>query len=360
MRRARMLAVLGVGLGLCLTPGPVAAATPQGAPASGFWGWAVVRDPTSSHVISNPRDRGSSSGGTVQVLRSGVGQYSVRFAGIDTDDGGNQGIALVTPLASTPRACSVNDWGSNGVRESVSVACFTRTEHPADTPFSLSFLAFRGMTGLAAYDWANDPNSASYIPDLNYQYNSTMAKSTIFKDGTGRWRVGFPSLGAVGGNVQVNAYGSSPEACRVVSFGTSAGDENVHVFCNDLPGGPTDTRYTVLWERGMGLKGHGVGAVAYLLADHPSSSSYVPAAATRFSSAGKAPRVFREGVGRYIAKLPGMPLGGGVQITAYGDHEKRCVASSIRRNHLPQKIGVRCFAVDGHPADSRFTLSYER
>ena len=38
----------------------------------------------------------------------------------------------------------------------------------------------------------------------------------------------------------------------------------------------------------------------------------------------------------------------------------RCNVTSIRRNALPQKIGVRCWNAAGQPTNARFTLAYAR
>ena len=55
-----------------------------------------------------------------------------------------------------------------------------------------------------------------------------------------------------------------------------------------------------------------------------------------------------------------MPKGGAAHVTPVGDGTARCNVSSIRRNALPQKVGVRCWNAAGQPANAKFTLAYLR
>ena len=110
----------------------------------------------------------------------------------------------------------------------------------------------------------------------------------------------------------------------------------------------------------MGLKGVPAEPAAYLWANKPAAASYHPASAFRDSSAGIAPSVTRSGVGAYLVRLPGMPLGGSAQVTAYGRGRSECQLSSIRKTDKPQRIGVLCFKPDGDPVDSRFYLTFTR
>jgi hypothetical protein len=55
-----------------------------------------------------------------------------------------------------------------------------------------------------------------------------------------------------------------------------------------------------------------------------------------------------------------MPLGGVAQVTAYGTASRRCAVLAIETVAVPQRVAIRCLDLAGHPADARFTLTYER
>jgi hypothetical protein len=129
--------------------------------------------------------------------------------------------------------------------------------------------------------------------------------------------------------VQVSAYDTGSVICRSMGWGNEQGDLEADIRCHAPTGGFVDERFTVAWFRGMGLKGPGADRVAYLLANRPKVASYAPDTAHRYSSAGQAPRVNRTGVGRYVVRLRGMPLGGSAQVTAFGASQRRCVVSAI-------------------------------
>jgi hypothetical protein len=106
--------------------------------------------------------------------------------------------------------------------------------------------AFQGKSGRGAengYVWANQPATASYTPSLTYQYNSTGANNTITRTAVGTYHVTFPGLTAAGGHVQVTAYGSGPERCKVGSWGGSP--VVVNVYCHNNAGVLVDTYYNV-------------------------------------------------------------------------------------------------------------------
>ncbi len=71
---------------------------------------------------------------------------------------------------------------------------------------------------------------------------------TITRSAQGRYSVRFAGLGGngtPGGNVQVTAYGSGTEICKVVSWSSPSSDFTATVNCFDNNGNLVDTRYTV-------------------------------------------------------------------------------------------------------------------
>lgn len=100
-----------------------------------------------------------------------------------------------------------------------------------------------------AYVWAHDPAASSYTPNPQFSYNSAGGPITITRSGTGTYSIRFAGLkgpGPVGGNVQVTAYGTGNETCKLVSWGAGGPDLVVDVRCFDLGGANADAAYTAL------------------------------------------------------------------------------------------------------------------
>jgi hypothetical protein len=114
----------------------------------------------------------------------------------------------------------------------------------------------------------------------------------------------------------------------------------------------------MVYAKGLGIAGLGGRTAAYVLADRPTTSSYVPTPAFTYLQNGGTARITRTGVGRYTVKLPRMHVGGSAQVTPYGTAARHCVVSSIVTSSLPQQVGVRCFDFSGNPRDGKFTLAY--
>lgn len=351
---ARAIGVVTSLVALVVVATPARAVDPQ-VFGSEVWGWVVARQPSTTDYTPAGKDQGNSSGSTNTVHRNGKGNYTVTFGGLATAGGA---LIHVSPLGTAPRLCIIDDWGPSGSDYRVQLKCRSRAGAPADSTFVVNVLVLFTASDDLGYVVANQPLTADYTPDV--QYNSQDTPNTIHRLGTGRWEVTLPGLGGAGGrgNVQVTASGVPATVCRVDSW--TAGLVAT-VSCRDRNGAHVDTPFDLTYLKGRGLKFEGDPNVAYVLADRPTTASYTPTPGYRYSSAGIAPQVQRIGRGVYSVKLRGMPLGGSAQVTAYGGGSRRCVIGSIRKTGQPQRIGVRCFTADGSaPADARFTLTYAR
>src|SRR5262249_55696920 len=101
-----------------------------------------------------------------------------------------------------------------------------------------------GAQPIWGYVWANDPAAASYTPSTQYQRNLTGALNTIQRTGTGAYTVTFTKLGIYyGGTVDVTAYGSGSQACKVQSWGPVLADMKVYVRCFDAAGNAADAQF---------------------------------------------------------------------------------------------------------------------
>jgi len=320
------------------------------------WGWVVNRHPSISHTPA-ALDMANSVDQTNRIRRLSTGSYRVTFKGIDNGRGGN---AFVTAMTSGAHFCEVTELARHPTTNDVLVfvGCHTRSGTPADTMFSLNFLA-RGDLDISklGYVWANEPTTTGgYAPDPNYAYplNSTI----VYRNGVGHYRVGFAGIGSDAGNPQAVANFDLAR-CKLVDWFQFDTDEYVDVDCRTPAGDLVDTRFDVAFAVDVGLTGVAFRKMAYVIADQPSVPSYQPTVqSNNFFKVQST--VTRSAKGIYSVKLPGMPKGGSAQVTAVGMGKAACVLTSIRTVGLPQKVGVHCFNVNGDPLDAKFSLTYTR
>ena len=319
------------------------------------WGWVVARNPSTTQYTPSSKDRGNSAGGSNSVHRDHKGEYTVTFGGLGTAGGA---LIHISPLSTSARQCVIDDRVESGSDYLVQVDCRNRFGNHVDSAFVVNLLSLSTLQDDLGYVIANEPATADYEPDI--QYNSAEERNSVHRRGTGKWQVTLPGLGGSSGtgSVQVTAAGVEGTVCRVTSW---AAGLVATVACRAHDGSLIDTAFDLTYMKGRGLKFEGSHNVAFLLADRPTTASYTPTSGYRFSTAGVVPRVYRTSRGVYSVKLEGQPLGGSAQVTAYGSGSTRCVIASIRRSDTPQTIGVRCFTGDGSAlADAKFTLAYAR
>jgi hypothetical protein len=198
--------------------------------------------------------------------------------------------------------------------------------------------------------------------ETEYNYNSASPTSnTEERLGTGYYRIHlFGMYASSHGNLQIASTG---DPCKIESHQDEASPDpgaNVYVQCATYEGDPIDATFFMAYTHGVGLTGIPGRTAAYVFANNPTSASYHPAAAFRFSSVSKSATVRRTGKGVYSVTLAGMPFGGSAQVSAVGANRLECQLGCIRGKGTPQVVAVRCFDAGGNPADSQFYLSYTR
>lgn len=354
----------------------VASAQPVSAEAGAVWAWATVRDASRDSLVNGPIDAGSWNSGGASVHRVGTGHYQVTFYGAQ-EDGSGASVALVSPMGSTARTCAAVGWERVTSSEVVEVKCQTLDGTPKDSRFVVHWLAAGGTGGRLAYGLNWSPTSGGTHPDETY--NSRGAPNTVQPDNrTAQMRFG--SQGVDGGIAIVSATdgdrvldGSYPTSCsltRLVSVldphdpGTDDDtlDKYADVKCWETNGQANIYhQHVVVFLRSLGLKGVERKRVAYLWARRSTTRSYTPTTIDRYSSAKGRITVRRLGKGRYEVTFAGMPKGGGAQVTAVRDSERRvCTIAGITTKKSPPRVKVSCFDGTGAPADTRFTLAYTR
>jgi hypothetical protein len=104
--------------------------------ANGRLGYAWADQPTAADYSPNAAYAHNSGGGDISVTRTGVGAYTVTFAGL----GGNGqagGHVQVTPYGSGSKTAKVVNWMSVGADVTVNVRCYAADGSPADAKYSV-------------------------------------------------------------------------------------------------------------------------------------------------------------------------------------------------------------------------------
>jgi hypothetical protein len=187
----------------------------------------------------------NSTGATNRITRSGVGNYRVILPNL----GASAGHVQVTAYGTGTQRCKTTSWGPSGTSQSIGVRCFTVAGALADSMFTLTYVRSGNLLGQpvgtgpngnpTAYAWANLPATKSYTPANAYRFGA--AKATITRVGTGDYKFKTP-VNFVNGNVQVTAYGTGSEHCKVAYWNNADG---IRVKCYTAKGVPVNARFDV-------------------------------------------------------------------------------------------------------------------
>jgi len=339
----------------------------QQALISRVWAYAWTQNTTGTFSASSTYTRSSAGdstgqGVTTTVTQLATGQYQVNFPDIGTASGGN---VQVTAYGSGSERCKVNSWVNSGGDVNAYVNCFTAAGTAVNTQFSIAYVRKSG-TGSTdeAYVWANNPTSSSYTPDTTYQYNSSGSTNTITRSGTGVYAVTLPGQTALGATVEVTAYGTDSDYCKVGSWSQSGSNTVVNVRCFDTSGAASDSKFTLNFGRSTQING-GL-SYSYAWANNATSSSYTPHLSyqkgyiagdigdvTTDITAG------RSSTGHYSVTLPGMTAtGSNVQITAYGTGSEYCKVIGWSASGSATQVNVACYNASGSATDTLFDIVY--
>jgi hypothetical protein len=216
----------------------------------GDFGYVRADQSTTASYTPASDLRFNSTGGTNTVTRASTGNYTVRMPGLGARVGGT---VLVTAFGTDSKTCKVVGWSSSGSALLITAQCHNAAGSASDSKFTITYsnqISTLGVTGAkAGYLWADNPVSASYTPFAPYQFNSTGATNTVTRNGTGDYTVHLPGLSGNNGHVQVTAYGTGSERCKVGSWGDSGSGLDAHIRCFTPAGSPVDTLYTVSYTR---------------------------------------------------------------------------------------------------------------
>ena len=183
-------------------------------------------------------------GGAISLTRSGTGNYSVVFDGLN-GAGGTVQVAPAVISLTLDAYCSIGSW--SGSNFTVSVRCTDPTGANVDAAFTVAVIPAGAAPAGVGYAWANLDTSASYTPDTTYSYNSSGGAISATRSGVGTYQMAFAGLaaGLVGGDVRVTSYNSLAR-CKVASWSSGGADLLANVNCYTPTGSLVDSDYTIL------------------------------------------------------------------------------------------------------------------
>jgi hypothetical protein len=215
------------------------------------------------------------------------------------------------------------------------------------------------------FAWSNQL-TGTFTPPSDFSRNSSGGAdgagvtNTVTNTGTGHYRVDFPNIGeAIGGNVQVVAYGSGSEYCNVANWQSSRTKLQANIDCFNSSGSAANSLFATNYVRYSEPTPTTIPALgAYVWANNQ-SQSHTPDPTYQWNSARATNTVRRNSTGNYDVIMPGVAdgsRGGDVIVSAYGSNARCKVASWGGSPDID--ANVLCFAPSGSPVDSRFTLRY--
>jgi hypothetical protein len=253
--RSAAVAAAAIPITIIVSAMPAAAAQRAAAvdpPMEGYvWGW----DSSNPDYFSTTGYEYNSAGGRIQILRSGVGRYQVRFH----DMAGQGGVAHVSAYGSS-KVCSVASWGPSQGDEVVNLRCFaTGTGAAADTRF-IVHVTNRTDGPARGYLSSSDPTppAGGYEPPAQYSYDSTGKPITVTTTGVGRYHV---HLGAFAqhashdwwakGALRVTPYGTSAVYCQILDPQVQPDPTVLYVTCYGPDGYGVNTRFVLTYTQGV-------------------------------------------------------------------------------------------------------------
>ncbi len=209
-----------------------------------------------------------------------------------------------------------------------------------------------------AYVWGNAPKSANYVPSKAYSRNPA-GNTRIVRETRGTYQVRFSGLARRiknGGNVMVTSYGPQAGTCSAKNWVTKGQDLLVSLKCYGGRGRLRDQQFSLL----VSWKGDRGGApFSYTWANQPKANKYKPSSAYTANHTGSVD-IRRLGLGKYMVNFSGLARktkgGGNVMVSSYGGLSGNCKASRWMDKSGNFQVTVNCYAANGKPTDSMFSI----
>ncbi len=309
-------------------------------------GAAAAYTPTHAWVFS--------TGGAVNIVRNGTGDYSVRFVGLGSQPPLRENVQVTAYVDL--RYCGTSGWQTQGTDLVVGVRCWAVNGAAADSRYTVLVSGARALSGRTGFLLADQPAATGpYRPSS--PHNSSNGAVTVARQSAGVYRVSLPGLGRATGSgtemVMVTQVGTGTDRC-LVSFWDAAAFAST-VLCTDRAGNPIDARFSLLvLERGRAGRRTG-----FAWANNPTAASYTPDPLYSHNSGGAAVTAARLGPGNYLIRWTNLLKVGTetVLVTAYGAANRWCRAGGWGDVSATEfGVGVNCFDAAGNPADAQYDI----
>ncbi|WP_439658459.1 hypothetical protein ACSHWB_39695 [Lentzea sp. HUAS TT2] len=328
---------------------------------SDVWAFLHADQPTVK-FYEPARQAAGSPGVRAEVARTGTGSYLVRLRGASS-----AGVPMVTAVNRAAVHCQVARFAPAGSAEEIRVECYAGTTR-ADSRFTLSYFASsKSDSGaVGAYGYVFNDQPLLPVHTTAPSHNSAGGPVEIYLDQrTGTWTVRFfgQAFNNIAGNAQVTALGGQPVRCAIVEWYPHALGVDARVRCDKLvPLAGFSPQWTLVYVHERSIVGARSGQFAYLQADQPGASSYVPSQPRNLGSDGFVHSVTRSGAGRYQAQLYGTFKGPDtLQLVVNGDTSDFCNVAGWTPQPGSQPGGlvdVACYTSAGVPKDNWFSFNY--
>jgi hypothetical protein len=320
-------------------------------------GFAWASDPGASHV-ANPLYSFNSAVGSINIERTGSGQYLVRFDHLGAGGGLSLiGSPQVVAYGDNPNRCTMSGLGTSGDDLLIGVQCRTPAGAAVDSMFVASYDETpRLAAGDVAYA-ACVRGDASHTPPAETTFNPSGGGAALIRQGTGLYTMGFPMLNSFRGVPVVTPMGEQDRMCQVMNYTLDGVDLNIRIACFTSSGAPADAIFAVKYE-GRRASQTLPFDFGFAWANDTVSALYTPNTNYNFNPFHNSATVNRAGntaTGQFL-RFPSFPAPAAnnhstAMVTAYGSSGSptHCKPTSW----FADQLNVRCFRPSGTPVAFR-------
>lgn len=336
----------------------VGLAQPAGAVPPPRHGYVWAAQPAAAFYVASSGYEYNSAGGVIDITRTGVGAYRVRFAGMALVGGVPQVSAYGAGVSDY---CGIESWGQGGLGaadEIIRVRCFSGVGAPVDARFTASITNEVPAIGRFMYAFANLPGSAAWYAAA-VQYDSTGGAVLVRRTGPGSYEVDaaavmldVPGSAHYNGYLRATAVNIGPVHCEVLdpAFGIPP---VVPVRCVDMNGVGVDTRFTISYSRKVDLLAqnppHGTALVLPNPLGPPSIGGW---------SGPAAPTASQGPTGLYKVVFPGLAHPRGYAVAnAFGSPSVYCAVTGWVPDLGNEVVGVQCYNTVTHLPSAAFAFN---
>jgi hypothetical protein len=330
---------------------PAASASSAGLSLSRRLGFAWAHDPSASHVAS-PFYSFNSAVGSVNIERTGVGQYLVRFDHLGAGGGLTLiGSPQVVAYGDNPNRCTMSGLGTDGDDLLIGVQCRAPNGSAVDSRFVASYDETPRLASADAAHAACVQAGVSHTPPAQTTYNPSGGGAALIRESTGLYTMRFPGLNSFRGVPVVTPMGDQDRMCQVRNYTLDGSDLNIRIACFTNTGALADAIFAVKYEGRQASQALPFD-LGFAWADNTTAALYTPNTNYNWNPFHDSATVNRAGntaTGQFI-RFPSFPAPASnnhstAMVTAYGPSSSptHCKPTSW----FADQLNVRCYGPSG-------------